>query len=71
MAKQRGAKVIKEIWEESDEFGTVRFATVQTVSVLKFNRIQLTLQLNYIFFSVWRHIPHFDWQVQVQRTLSA
>jgi len=32
MAKQKGAKVIKDIWEEKDEFGVVRFATVQTVS---------------------------------------
>lgn len=29
-AKERGAKVIREPWEESDENGTVRFATVQT-----------------------------------------
>ncbi|XP_063242156.1 4-hydroxyphenylpyruvate dioxygenase isoform X2 [Bacillus rossius redtenbacheri] len=30
MAKQRGAKVVKDIWEESDEGGRVRFAQVQT-----------------------------------------
>ena len=30
-AKERGAKVIREPWEESDENGTVRFAIVQTV----------------------------------------
>merc|ERR1712126_212230 len=29
-AKSRGVKVVREIWEESDEFGTVRFAKVQT-----------------------------------------
>ncbi|XP_021934058.1 4-hydroxyphenylpyruvate dioxygenase isoform X2 [Zootermopsis nevadensis] len=29
-AKQHGAKIIKDIWEESDEGGTVRFARVQT-----------------------------------------
>ncbi|XP_055855228.1 4-hydroxyphenylpyruvate dioxygenase [Episyrphus balteatus] len=29
-AKQRGAKIIRDIWEESDENGTVRFATLQT-----------------------------------------
>ncbi|PNF18444.1 4-hydroxyphenylpyruvate dioxygenase [Cryptotermes secundus] len=29
-AKERGAKMIKDIWEESDETGTVRFARVQT-----------------------------------------
>ena len=28
--KERGVKVVKEIWEESDEGGRVRFATVQT-----------------------------------------
>ncbi|KAL5291029.1 HPD family protein [Megaselia abdita] len=29
-AKERGAVVIREIWQESDEFGTVRFATIKT-----------------------------------------
>nr|CAD7441782.1 unnamed protein product [Timema bartmani] len=29
-AKERGAKVLRDIWEESDEDGTVRFAQVQT-----------------------------------------
>lgn len=31
-AKEKGAKIIKEISEESDESGTVRSATLQTVS---------------------------------------
>ncbi|XP_013112990.2 4-hydroxyphenylpyruvate dioxygenase [Stomoxys calcitrans] len=29
-AKQRGAEVVRELWEESDEFGTVKFATIKT-----------------------------------------
>ncbi|KAK4318197.1 hypothetical protein Pmani_010774 [Petrolisthes manimaculis] len=29
-AKERGAKIVKDIWEENDEGGKVRFATVQT-----------------------------------------
>ncbi|KAG4070136.1 hypothetical protein HA402_013379 [Bradysia odoriphaga] len=29
-AKERGAVVVKDIWSESDEFGTVRFAILQT-----------------------------------------
>jgi 4-hydroxyphenylpyruvate dioxygenase len=29
-AKAKGVKVAKDIWEEQDEFGTVRFAKVQT-----------------------------------------
>lgn len=29
-AKERGAKIVKDIWEESDEHGIVRFATVAT-----------------------------------------
>lgn len=29
-AKEGGAKVLRDIWEESDDYGTVRFATVQT-----------------------------------------
>jgi len=32
-AKDRGAKIVQDIWEESDENGTVRFARVQTVSI--------------------------------------
>lgn len=31
LAKDRGATVIRNLWEESDEFGTVRFATIKTV----------------------------------------
>ncbi|KAK7086752.1 hypothetical protein SK128_005582 [Halocaridina rubra] len=30
MAKERGAKIVKDIWEEEDEGGKVRFAMVQT-----------------------------------------
>uniref|UniRef100_A0A1I8MWB3 4-hydroxyphenylpyruvate dioxygenase n=1 Tax=Musca domestica TaxID=7370 RepID=A0A1I8MWB3_MUSDO len=30
LAKERGAEVVREIWEESDEFGTVKFATIKT-----------------------------------------
>lgn len=29
-AKERGASVVRDVWEESDEFGTVRMATVKT-----------------------------------------
>lgn len=31
-ARDRGARIVKDIWEESDEFGSVRFAVLQTVS---------------------------------------
>ena len=31
-AKDRGAKIVRDIWQEDDEFGSVRFATVQTVN---------------------------------------
>jgi hypothetical protein len=37
-AKERGAKIVRDIWEESDEAGTVRFARVQTVSILCFTK---------------------------------
>lgn len=30
-ARERGAKIVKDVWEESDEFGSVRMATLQTV----------------------------------------
>ncbi|KAF6206387.1 hypothetical protein GE061_017620 [Apolygus lucorum] len=29
-AKERGAKIVKDIWEEKDDYGTVRMAIVQT-----------------------------------------
>ncbi|CAG0904059.1 unnamed protein product [Darwinula stevensoni] len=29
-AKERGAKIVRDVWEETDEGGTVRFGTVQT-----------------------------------------
>jgi 4-hydroxyphenylpyruvate dioxygenase len=32
-ARENGAKVVRDIWEESDEHGTVRMATLQTVSL--------------------------------------
>lgn len=31
-AKDRGATVIRSLWEENDEYGTVRFATIKTVN---------------------------------------
>jgi 4-hydroxyphenylpyruvate dioxygenase len=30
-ARERGAEILRDIWEENDEFGTVRFATIKTV----------------------------------------
>ncbi|OXU27215.1 hypothetical protein TSAR_007041, partial [Trichomalopsis sarcophagae] len=30
VAKERGAKIVRDLWEEKDEYGVVRFATVQT-----------------------------------------
>lgn len=30
-AKTKGAVVVKDIWEESDEFGTVKMAIIKTV----------------------------------------
>lgn len=32
LAKERGAEVVRELWEESDEYGTVKFAQIKTVS---------------------------------------
>ena len=32
LARERGATIVRDIWEEEDEFGSVRFAMVQTVS---------------------------------------
>lgn len=33
MAKKRGAVIVKDIWEEKDEDGVVRFGRVQTVCI--------------------------------------
>ncbi|KAF3427883.1 hypothetical protein E2986_08826 [Frieseomelitta varia] len=30
IAKEGGATIVKDIWEESDEYGTVKFATIRT-----------------------------------------
>jgi 4-hydroxyphenylpyruvate dioxygenase len=30
MLQERGVRVVKDIWEEEDEGGKVRFATIQT-----------------------------------------
>ncbi|XP_014603178.1 PREDICTED: 4-hydroxyphenylpyruvate dioxygenase isoform X2 [Polistes canadensis] len=30
IAKQKGAKIIRDIWEEKDEFGVIKFATLKT-----------------------------------------
>lgn len=35
-ARDRGATVVRDIWEESDEMGSARFATLQTVNEMKF-----------------------------------
>ena len=46
--KKNGGKVVKELWEENDEHGVVRMATVQTVS----NASRLVLMFS-TRFSVW------------------
>ena len=40
-ARERGATIVRDIWEENDEFGSVRFAVVQTVSYLSIHLIFL------------------------------
>lgn len=32
-AKKQGAVFVRDIWSETDDFGTVRFATVKTVRI--------------------------------------
>lgn len=36
-AAQKGAKIVRDIWEEKDEHGVVRFAKIQTVSKIYLN----------------------------------
>lgn len=33
-AKRRGAVIVRDVWEEKDKWGAVRFATLKTVSDL-------------------------------------
>jgi 4-hydroxyphenylpyruvate dioxygenase len=50
-AKKQGAKVIRDIWEERDEDGIVRMATLQTVrfSDFKINHIDdISINFNYL-----------------------
>lgn len=53
-AKANGAKIVKEPWEEADQFGKVVMATIQTVSIFLFDQnfqffliLQLFLLLQY------------------------
>lgn len=48
-ARDRGAKIVRDIWEENDEFGTVRFATLQTV---KKNNNKIHFNLILTFYSM-------------------
>lgn len=32
VAKKKGAEVVRDIWEETDEYGTVKMSTVKIVS---------------------------------------
>lgn len=57
-AKERGATVVRDIWEESDKFGTVRFATLHIVNEDELLDPRVgTIPINLIFplfFLVWR-----------------
>jgi len=44
-AKKQGAKVVKDIWEEKDENGIVRMATLQTVRLM-FIKVSMQIHLN-------------------------
>ena len=48
MAKERGARVVRDIWEEQDDGGKVRFAQVQTVSPGQAGLESLQAQINNI-----------------------
>jgi 4-hydroxyphenylpyruvate dioxygenase len=50
-AREAGAKVVRDIWEERDENGFVRMATVQTVALVKINQLlQATLFYSILSF---------------------
>lgn len=50
-AKEQGAIFIRDIWSESDEFGTVRFATVKTVSIFIQDQFKFSNEIknNHVF----------------------
>lgn len=51
LAKERGAEVVKELWEETDEYGTVKFATIKTVSIkIKGIERRVGILILYFFF---------------------
>lgn len=52
IAKERGATIVKDIWEESDEFGKVRFATLQTVRKSGFAILLPTQKFEYCVSSM-------------------
>ena len=70
-AKERGAKVVKDIWEESDEFGTVRFAMVQTVSKAAANLQKRAKSNKMRIFTVWRHNAYFCGALKLLRPVPA
>lgn len=51
-AVEQGAKIVKNIWEEKDENGTVRMATLQTVSISLQFSCNLNLIQIYLFSTV-------------------
>mmetsp|Transcript_424 Transcript_424/g.568 ORF Transcript_424/g.568 Transcript_424/m.568 type:complete len:187 (-) Transcript_424:667-1227(-) len=64
-AKANGATVVKEPWEESDQFGKVVMATIQTVSSQSNHKETL---FYFFLFSllVWRHCPHVHRKQRLQ-----
>lgn len=54
-AKESGAKIVRDIWTEKDENGSVRMATIKTVSIFrfKFNPFVHFKTIKIYFLKVW------------------
>jgi len=58
-AKERGATVVRDIWEETDGDGTVRYATVQTYGDVTHTFVERTRYTGF-FLPNYRKITHSD-----------
>lgn len=67
-AVERGAKGVKDPWEESDKFGTVTFAVVKTVSLYTAcTEFVIIVCLSVVcLYLVWGHHTHLCGENQLQ-----
>lgn len=58
LAVSRGAEVVRDIWEENDAHGFVRFATIKTVSLYDRNAIKYMYEnIPQVYHDIHNNIP--------------